>query len=128
MVAPHARPRLFDAALTAVFAAGAVWEAVLIYVPSVSRVSGSLVMVAAAVALLWRRTRPIPVVLLAGLALCVPAVLGPTTETITGSFVLMVAVYSMVVYGPGWRRIVGPAVLITVAICYRSYGDYGVDA
>src|SRR4051812_34404528 len=88
--------------------------------------AGSLIVVAGAVSLAWRRTAPGPVAVLCSLGLVVPVLLAaPTTETISGAFALMVAVYSVAAYGPGLPLALIPAAVVVAASVIRSLSDWG---
>jgi signal transduction histidine kinase len=115
-----------DAVLAAGLAILACAEAIGYADGSRGHLAGSLILVAGAVSLAWRRAVPVPVAVLCSLGLVVPVLLtAPTTETISGAFSLMVAVYSVAAYGPGLPMALIPATVVVAASIVRSLSDWG---
>src|SRR5690242_14712783 len=105
-----------DGVLAAGLAVLALAEAIGYADGSGRHLAGSLVLVAGAVSLAWRRTAPAPIAVLCALGLAAPVVLAaPTTETISGPFCLMVAVYSVAAHGPGLPAALLPASIVVAA-------------
>jgi signal transduction histidine kinase len=121
------RIRWTDAAPAGSLAALACAEAVAYSDGSARHLAGSLVLVAGAVSLTWRRTAPLPVAVLCSAGMTVPALLTRSAETIGEPLVAMIALYSMAVYGPGVRRALVPASLVLTAYMIRVVADWGTD-
>jgi signal transduction histidine kinase len=119
--------RAVDGAVAAVLAAGQLVESAVEF--RTGRWDGpvTLLVTASAVALYWRRSRPVPVALLAAVALAAPVLVGPSVETLTTGLVLLVAGYSLAAYGRRPRDWVLPLVALVAAGLIRSVTDWGYD-
>jgi signal transduction histidine kinase len=116
-----------DGALAAGLAATACAEFVSYSDGSARHVAGALVVIAGAISLAWRRVAPVPVAVLGGAGLVVPAVLSRTTETISGPIVVMIATYAVAAYGPGLPLSLVPTGAVLGAVVLRSFSDWGPE-
>jgi signal transduction histidine kinase len=121
------RIRWTDVALAAALAVLVCTEAIGYSDGSGRHLAGSLILAAGAASLAWRRTAPAPVAVLCSAGIVVPAVLTRTTETIGGPLVTMIAIYSVAAYGAGLPRALVPGTLVTAAMLFRGFADWGAD-
>ena len=80
----------------------------------------SLAMALAAVALVWRRTRPVPVLVTVLGAIALPAVVFGASDSPTSLFMVLVASYSAAAHA---RSVLLPFVLLTVGVALHDVND-----